>query len=181
MTTALILGGASCIWSDVEAALCLGEFDLAIACNDIGTAWAGELDAWVTLHPENMAGWVERRAARGYPPAKRIVYHEVKTGCPEPDLITPYHWHRHHKSASSGLFCAKVAIELGVTRGVLCGVPLTMTPHFNDRGDWSAASSFHDGLMHAAPHLKDSIRSMSGRTKEVLGMPTPSWLAGSQS
>lgn len=178
MTTALILGGASCVWQDVEAALCLGEFDLVIACNDIGAAWAGDVDAWVTLHPENMAAWQAQRAARGYPPAKMIVYHEAKQGAPEPDLVTPYNWHRHHKSASSGLFCAKVAIEHFKARGVLCGVPLTMTPHFNDKGDWSAASSFHDGLDHAAPHLIGHIRSMSGRTAEVLGTPDPEWLAG---
>lgn len=178
MTTALILGGASCVWQDVEAALRLGEFEAVIACNDVGTAWAGPLDAWVTLHPEHMASWLSQRAARGYPAAKKIVYHEAKQDAPPPDLVTPYNWHRHHKSASSGIFSAKVAIELGVTRGVLCGVPLTMTPHFNDNGEWAAASSFHDGLDHAAPFLKDNIRSMSGRTKEVLGEPTLDWLAG---
>lgn len=181
MLTALILGGASCVWDDVEAALGLGEFELVIGCNDIGTAWAGELDAWVTLHPENMAGWIERREARGYPPTKRIVYYEERSGVPVPDLVTPYYFERSHRSPSSGLFSAKVAIELGVTRGVLCGVPLTMTPHFNNAGDWSGATGFQDGLHHAAPYLKDNIRSMSGRTREVLGMPTPSWLAGSRS
>lgn len=178
MTTALILGGASCIWDDVEAALRLGEFDCVIACNDIGAAWAGDLDAWVTLHPENMGRWIEQRAARGYPPAQRIVYHEAKAGCPRPDLVTTYNWERAHRSPSSGVFSAKVAIEIGVTRGVLCGVPLTVTPHFNDKGDWLGANGFQDGLMHAAPYLKDKIRSMSGRTAEVLGTPDPEWLAG---
>lgn len=178
MSRALILGGAACVWKDVDAALGIGEFDLVIACNDIGAAWAGDLDAWVTLHPENMAAWQAQRAARGYAPARKIVYHEAKADAPAPDLVTPYNWHRHHKSPSSGVFSAKVAIELGATRGVLCGIPLTMTAHFNDAGEWSAASSFHDGLDHAAPFLKDHIRSMSGRTKKVLGEPTPDWLAG---
>jgi hypothetical protein len=177
---ALILGGASCVWNDVDAALSLGEFFAVVACNDIGTAWAGELDAWVTLHPENMEGWIRQRASRGYPPAKRIVYHQWKGGSPKPDLVTAYNWHRSHKSASSGVFAAKVALEIGCERGVLCGVPLTMTAHFNDRGDWSAATSFHDGLMNAEPYLRNKVRSMSGRTKEILGVPTPEWLAGSQ-
>lgn len=178
MTAALILGGADCVWRDVEAALQLGEYEFVVACNDIGTAWAGEIEAWVTLHPENMAAWINQRASRGYPRAKRIVYHDTMAGAPAPDLVSPYNWQRHHRSPSSGVFSAKVAIELGITRGVLCGVPLTMSPHFNNNGEWAAASSFHDGLMHALPFLKDKIRSMSGYTRQVLGEPTPEWLAG---
>jgi hypothetical protein len=178
MGPALVIGGASCVWHDIEAALTLGEFFAVIACNDIGTAWAGDLDAWVTLHPENMQGWTAQRAARGYRPAKKIVYHEAKGGTPPADLITPYNWHRSHKSASSGLFAAKAALELGFDRLVLCGVPLTMTPHFNNTGEWHAASGFHDGLRSAVPFLKDKVRSMSGMTRQELGVPTPEWLAG---
>lgn len=180
MGPALVIGGADSVWDDVESALSIGEFFAVIACNDIGAAWPGELDAWVTLHPENMQGWIERRSARGYPPAKMIVYHEDKDGSPKPDLVTPYNWHRSHKSASSGVFAAKVAIELGHDRNVLCGVPLTPRPHFDTRGDWLAAMDFHDGLIAAEPYLRGKVRSMSGKTREILGAPTPEWLTGSQ-
>jgi len=173
---ALVIGGGREIWGDVEAALKIGEFDAVIACNDIGAAWSGEIEAWVTLHPENMAGNMKLRAERGYPKARKIAYHQETAGAPKPDIISTYNWRRPHKSASSGIFAAKVGIELGF-KCVLCGVPLTMTPHFNLTGEWKHASSFHQGFNDALPHIKDHVRSMSGFTRKILGAPTPEWLA----
>lgn len=176
MKRALILGGAQSIWNDIEAALRIGEFDAAIVCNDIGAAWSGDIECWVTLHPENMAKLIQLREDRGYRPAKKLAYHEAMSGTPIPDIVTPYHWERSHKSASSGIFAAKVAIELGF-KGVLCGVPLTPTPHFNIARGWIYANDFLDGFAQAVPYIKDRIRSMSGHTMKVLGAPTPEWLA----
>lgn len=176
MKRALILGGAKSVWDDIEAALRIGEFDAVIACNDIGAAWSGDVECWVTLHPENMAALMKTRADRGYRPAKKLAYHEAMGGTPKADLITPYHWERSHRSASSGIFAAKVAIELGF-KGVLCGVPLTPTPHFNINRGWIYANDFIIGFDEALPYLKDHIRSMSGHTRKVLGEPTPEWLA----
>jgi hypothetical protein len=50
MTVALVLGGAACVWDDVEAALYLGEFDGVIGANHIGIVWPGVMDGWVSLH-----------------------------------------------------------------------------------------------------------------------------------
>jgi hypothetical protein len=49
---ALVLGGAACVWRDVEAALELGEYDIVVACNDIargggvasGACWRAYVD-----------------------------------------------------------------------------------------------------------------------------------------
>lgn len=177
MKRALVIGGGAEIWRDVEAALKIGEFDAVIACNDIGAAWPGEIEAWVTLHPENMGALMRLRADRRYPAAKKIAYHEDPKGVPKPHIVTPYHWERSHRSASSGIFAAKVGIELGF-KCVLCGVPLTMTPHFNNMGEWKHSSSFHQGFADALPYIKDSVRSMSGHTRKILGAPTESWLNG---
>lgn len=181
MKTALVLGGAVCLWDDIAAAEEIGKYDAVCACNDAGAAWAGDLHIWATLHPELMAGWVAKREFRGRKRADLIAYHRKgQAGEPAPDIVTDYHYLRTDKSASSGLLTAKVAVEQGFDRIVLCGVPLTATGgHFYESGGfWRAASSFQEGFRQMAPHLLGKVRSMSGVTREVLGVPTAEWLAG---
>lgn len=181
--TALVLGGAACVWSDIEAALDLGEYDLVVACNDVGAAWPGELDAWVSLHGEKFDLWTARRDKAGHPPAKSVIGHAVaRDGVLRmPKAITGYAVHRFEgqkEAGSSGHFAMKYAIEdLGVDKAVLCGIPMDPIPHFFDKADWTAWRSHWRGWIEAQPHYKDRARSMSGRTRELLGAPDEEWLS----
>ena len=68
--SALILGGASCVWDDVrELEKLIGHEwpGMVIAANDIGAHWPRRLDHWCSLHPINLADWREERARRGRP------------------------------------------------------------------------------------------------------------------
>lgn len=180
MRTALVLGGAGCLWDDIAAAQEIGSYDAVCACNDAGAAWSGPLHIWATLHPELMAGWSEKRELRGYSPADIYAYHRpAQPGEPRAAIVSPYHYRRTDKSPSSGLFAAKVVVEADFDRIVLCGVPLAPAEaHFFDGSIWKVGNTFMKGFAQMAPYLRDNVRSMSGHTREVLGAPTADWLAG---
>ncbi|MCK9496776.1 MAG: hypothetical protein M0R75_14975, partial [Dehalococcoidia bacterium] len=192
---AIILGGAECVWDDVDALQDLwGDHPwdgLTIAANDIACHWprrrsdwtiidpSFHVDAWCTLHPERLAGWIDLRAANGLPPARQTWAHERE----------PHHtirgWeHVGHQlclrdvSPPSGLFACYVARALGVTEGYLCGVPMTMSPHFHGSAEHEAAAAWPYADVywpawisaHASGDLAH-VRSMSGRTRDLLGGP----------
>lgn len=174
--TALVLGGGNTVWADVEAALDLGEYDGVFACNDIGAAWAGKLDAWVTLHPDKFETWKKARAASGFAPALSHVSYKAH---PSVDAIHDYRFPGVTLSGSSGLFAAKVALDLGFKRLVLCGVPMDAeSAHFNDAKPWDAFSGYRHAWICSRKHIAECVRSMSGWTAEFVGRPSASWLAG---
>lgn len=179
---ALVLGGASSVWADVEAALALGEFEGVVGCNDAGVSWPGVMDAWVSLHASHFRMWQERRRRLGLPPHKALIGHHHERGSPatdiEVDRLSVYRFPDQDRSGSSGLFALKVALEdLGFDRAVLCGIPMTATPHFTDTVPWSAAAEHRKGWQQALPHIKDRARSMGGWTAELLGKPDAAWLS----
>jgi hypothetical protein len=166
VTLALVLGGALTVWDDVEAALALTEADGIVACNDIAADWPGPLDAAATLHPEFWPRWAARRAAKGYPPVPRVFFN----GWAFPG---------QDRSGSSGLFALKVAlVDLGYDRAVLCGVPMDeRARHIANFKPWRGAQTLRAGWVQALPAIADRARSMSGWTADLLGRPTPDWLA----
>lgn len=178
MKTALVIGGAACVWEDVEAALDMFAPDWIAAVNDIGTRWPGAVNWWCSLHPDKMSAWREERERRGFHPALCHVGHEQAEGI---DKVIDYRWPGMTGSGSSGLFAVKVALDHGADRVVLAGVPMQPErAHFFNGSVWSDCGSFLDGWRAALPFIKDKVRSMSGWTQEILGRPTPEWLAESQ-
>ncbi|MGA0604868.1 hypothetical protein ACO2Q0_02620 [Phenylobacterium sp. VNQ135] len=186
MTVALVLGGAACVWSDVEAALDLGEFSAVVACNDVVAAWPGRLDAAVSLHPEKFGTWITQRRRRGYPDPVRVIGHENARANPRlPDCITGFASHQfpgQKGSGSSGHFALKFAlIDLGCDRAVLCGVPMSEDQaHFFDEKAWTAANPHRKGWEQSWSHIRHRARSMSGWTRAELGAPTRQWIEGGE-
>lgn len=171
----LVLGGAACLWDDVERALALAEFDAVVACNEAAASWPGELDALVTLHPSKLSRWLKQRRTDTKAPAPgEIVSFKAGNGITR---VVDYRWAGASTSGSSGLYTAKVALEMGFERAVLCGIPVTQEPHFFDGRPWRDAPKFRSAWKFALPHLRDNVRSMSGWTSELLGVPTAEWLA----
>lgn len=166
---ALVLGGAASVYDDVEAALDLGEFDGVIAAKRIGNHWRGRIDAWVSLHAGQKAGLIARRAKHGLPPIGRLFeFGDV-----------PHLYPGQTNPGASGLFAVKVALdELGYDRVVVCGVPMSPTPHFDVPTAWRAAEGYQTGWRQALPHIADRVRSMSGFTEQLLGRPDAAWIAG---
>lgn len=186
---ALILGGAECVWEDLRALeqLMGRPWDgIVIAANDIGAHWPGRLDHWVTLHPENFVKWITLRRELGHQDGFTTWTPQNKLpklkGIPQPVTHRPV---QNFAAGASGLLACVVALEkLGCVRGVLCGIPMTSTPHFAESKSqvkgrkWSAADAHWKAWKDAKvlAKLAGRVKSLSGRTRDLLGAPDLQWL-----
>lgn len=178
---ALVVGGAACVWDDLDAAADLGEFDAVLAVNDMVAAYAGPVDFAVSLHPEHFAEWCRRRDDQGFTRPGKFIAHKGNTleGRREvfPELETvEYRWPGMSVSGSSGLFAVKVALENGFDRIVLCGVPMDAEAHFFDAAPWEHFDTFRPAWTEQFNRYAPYTRSMSGWTRALLGAPTMEWL-----
>lgn len=153
-----------------------GPVDGVIACNDAGYWWPHELDVFCSLHPEKMMQWLLRRHENGYPAPKMLASYQKHAKGPKLDLVTGYLLPGQHESGSSGLFMAKIAlVDLGFDRAVLCGVPLTRTPHIKNSlsgaGPWHRDDHYRKKWQPVREDYLARIASMSGWTNEFLGGP----------
>lgn len=179
---ALILGGGSCVWDDVrelELSIYGKQWDgLVIAANDIGSWWPRSLDHWVSLHPNKFERWFIQRRLNGFESAG--VYWG-RAGRAEHQTSVTWNEVTHWPGSDSGMLAVQVAQLLGVQRAILCGVPMTTTAHFAESKEpfgpqWYASAGYWGAWTKHAVHLAPWVRSMSGKTAELLGKPTLSWL-----
>jgi hypothetical protein len=124
-----------------------------------------------------MFNWIEARHKAGLPMGAEVWCHK-KLG-PRPGYFyegvdkTTDDW-----AGSSGLFAAKVALEEGFVKIILAGVPLTSDGrHVVRDRPFTAAQAFRQGWQTRFKRIAPYLRSMSGWTQELLGAPTPEWLA----
>ncbi|WP_448043800.1 hypothetical protein [Bradyrhizobium liaoningense] len=172
---AAVLGGATRGLAELETLRTLAPVDAVFAVNDAAAAYHHpDLHSFVTLHPEKLPQWLALRAN-----VDKLHKPDIVAHCEHPLVtqVVDYRWPGMNASGSSGLFAVKVALEK-YDRVVLCGVPMdVMRAHFFDSAPWFDVDSFWDAWHVALPHIKDRVRSMSGRTANLLGMPTKEFLA----
>jgi hypothetical protein len=181
VSVAIVLGGAACVWADVGASeTLLGPewWDLVVAANDIGCVWPRRLDHWCSLHANKLDGWTREREKLGHPDGYVTWAKKGK----KPRGVDRGVAHRYG-GGSSGLLAVSVALEAGAHRIVCCGVPMTRDGYFSESVEHpqgktfsSADSHWRKWRLHSA-ELARHVRSMSGRTRELLGAPDPEWLA----
>lgn len=179
---AMVIGGASCVYDDVAA---LEEMygqpwdGLTIAVNDIGCHWPREIHHWVSLHTSKFRKWTELRRQLDVPQCKYVTW-----GQPVRFLHFPVYTDRVEVpwgGGSSGMFGAQVARMIGCTKVILCGIPMTDTRHFSESREehgnrWARANDYWRAWVRHAALFQGWAKSMSGRTRELLGPPTPDWL-----
>jgi hypothetical protein len=198
---ALCLGGAERVWCDLEALARLAKVDAAphehgkpcvkhgrtrhkiptdwpgpvIAANDIAVHWPHQLDHLVSLHAEKIQRWRRARTKAGYPDGYLVWLTENSKLS---DRLLPF----RHKG-SSGMYAPRVAKEVGATGSVLCGVPLTISQHFRESGEhkigmrWPHAEKYWEVWQACEKELRAwNVKSMSGRTRQLLGAPDREWL-----
>lgn len=169
--TLIALGGAGGLWDELEQALDLCPTADIGAVNEAGKDYRGHLSLWATLHEEKFEKWQRHRKGNSDYLAVTHKGHPM----PRIDRIVPERW-----SGSSGLYLVQVAvIELGYSRVICCGIPMSETPHYFDDKAWSVAHNYRRGWKRASEslELQGRVRSMSGWTRELLGHPTREWLA----
>lgn len=187
---ALVLGGAKCVWDDLRE---LEEIvggpwpGWVVAANDVAThdprklhpdieLWDGTVHAWCSLHPRKFKKWKAERERAGLPPVGSTWSHSYRSLC---DNVL-----RERAAGSSGLFAVCVSRDrLGAEAIVCAGTPMTKMAHFDE----SREHQKDDAWTRAKHHFPrweerkengelDSVRSLSGRTRKLLGAPDAGFL-----
>lgn len=174
MSLAAVLGGATNGLAELVHLRTLAPVNAVYAVNDAAAEYPGDLAAFVTLHPEKLDAWLSiRNRVDNLHKTCEVIAHEAH---PRVTRVVDYRWPGMNASGSSGLFAVKVALE-SFDRVVLCGVPMdAMRAHYNNTLPWFEVDSFWPAWEIALPYIKDRVRSMSGATAQLLGMPTKEFL-----
>jgi len=178
----VIAGGGACVWDDLERLGC--RWDMHRGCvrvpdgdlmcvNSIGMDMPGEVVHWYANGARDLRAWAaarrpEHRQLWEQNLSRRpIHYHSCNAGF---GTCWPVPGH-----GSSGLNACLVGMGLGYERAVLCGIPVDDSPHYHDP-PWRACNFTRespDKYWERAKTkcFKGRVRSMSGRTREMLGEP----------
>lgn len=178
-STALVLGGADTLWDDLARVKAQKiEYEGVVACNQAGAEWPGTLHGWASVHPNffyNGRKWLQARARKGYRPARALFGHKDGGSLPIHNDVRVTPWQipgETDRFGSSGLYAVKIAlIDLKYDSVVLCGIPMTATPHFDRANDWTSVKGFRKTWEQLTPATTSRIKSMSGWTRETFGAP----------
>jgi hypothetical protein len=163
---AVVLGGAVGAFDELSRASQIQPVRYLVAVNDAACHYPGKLDAFVTLHPEKLSGWLGARRTAGLPEPATVIAH---TAAPLVTEVVDYQFPGQTGSGSSGLFAAKIALERTALPVVLCGVPMqSERAHFFCEAPWDQVTQFRDAWVAMKPRLA-RVRSMSGWTASLLG------------
>ena len=167
MSKFLILGGAHCVFEDIEASQELFVPDEIIAINDIGI-YVENIDHWATMHPEKMPVWEEQRKAHNFVKPKMWT---------TPEKVSEYMegYTLINSKGGGGILGVNLAKFLGASKIILAGIPMTTNAHFNNEHNWMEATLYKQFWRDEKSYPK-LVRSMSGWTKELYGLPTEEWL-----
>lgn len=170
---AVVIASAACWKDDVERLL--GAYNTpadVFAVNDALWLYHGEVQHFVTLHPENS----DRYTKLGMRCATPWTGQDRARRYPGIEWQTLGHW----GTGSSTLFAVTVALHLGYDRIVLCGAPMQVMSHAPGASDWDEWPE-REVMIHREgwTYHKDklgAVRSMSGWTAELLGVPDAEFL-----
>lgn len=171
-TVAIVVGGSNDVLAEYVAALKLcaaaGLPWKVFVCNAMIEDFPGVIDNGVTLHPDELMGWLSRRAAAGRAPPVIMWAHRAFANVDQ--------WTRDWLG-SVGLFAIKVAREEQYRKIICCGVPMDPdAQHFKRKRKWVNAHGFRRAWHAHAQELGPFVRSMSGWTRDTFGAPTVEWL-----
>jgi len=161
----IILGSAPCLMDDLDAMpwICLYDY-MAIGLDAVDRYPAG-LKYVATFHPAEITDIRKRREVYGGNTDYKVISHEPQNT----DIVIEDWW---KPSGSSALLGVQAAIRLGYDRIILCGCPL----QGKDRHGGDYHTMFSKGWNDRIKEIKDHVRSMSGWTRELLGVPTEEWI-----
>lgn len=169
---AFVMGGANTLHADHVAAESLCSPDVMIFTNHAGRDWPGQVEHYVTLHPELMQDWLDARYFMSYPYPNNLWTSNKK------NLPQGLKWnHVESWGGSSGLLAVTVALHLGYDKIILCGVPLDrQMRHYDSDELWQEAHKYRAGWVKYLPDMQGKVKSFSGWTSRLLGTPTRDWL-----
>lgn len=172
----LVCGGGRTVWEDMEPFLpqIRGEGMDIMAVNDVGCHIPFPIRHWYSNDAEHMPYWMGIRKMR-YRLARRFMKHTFRHKKDQGCIVWP--WPGHGTSSLNAVY---TALALGYQEIVLCGVPLDDRGHYFDppwvSTNFTAQVREKDGELKywsnaARDVFEDKVRSMSGRTRTLLGAP----------
>ena len=168
-----VLGGGRTVWQDYDRAVSFG-IDKFIVTNDIGSHFHGVIEHWVTLHPLYMKGWRYYRDKHTYGAGTPYRTHSVKH-----EAGIDHVWNTKAVSMS-GTFAVWVALALGYSKVLLCGVPMDDSGHYFDHPRYITSNDNRTQRVEwenaKANWFQDRVRSFSGNTALWVGEPSMEWL-----
>jgi hypothetical protein len=177
--TCVILASGLSIFSDLEDVSWLlkdKKFDV-MAVNLSFLAWDGELEHLVSLHSEKLHHF--HQLAKGLP-VDRVQH--IHTHC-DRQCDAEQVWAIVDTNGTSSLYAIKIAILLGYSKIICCGMDLDGKYRFYDNPYAKIPNNFScEGIMYSwrewaqNEHFKEKVRAISGKTKELFGVVTPEWL-----
>lgn len=184
---ALIVGRSAAAMEDYAAALTFGPYDEVLVVGKMLVAFPHEADHAVSFHSDLFAKWARTRRERGYPPVgcywgATYKGKDMYLGHPAPGPLRRV----AQVGGSSGFMAVQVAVdELRCERVVLAGVPMdaaashmpfTLCSSETSGAPWAEADHYWETWVERMDWLRGYVRSVSGRTRDVLGAPTQEWL-----
>lgn len=169
MVRVLVVGGASCVWDDLER-VPDGWATEVICVNDVGAYYDGEFRHWASLHPDKFPGWWAVRQTLDKPKNRPTFWGRTVPAGVDPGPVDAVvdHW----GGSSAGLAVRIALQELGADEVVMAGCPQTHTPHFHTPRAWQHWDVYWRDWERLAKEGKlVNVRSLSGRTRELLGRP----------
>lgn len=175
MTVALVMGGAKCVYDDIDNAIKMFKPDVFVAVKDIGIEYPS-VDHWVTYHPERISEELKSRRSLGWPDPTYVWTYQTAPGV----LHFPLPIQRIDlRGGSSGLLGTLVGLRYA-DKVVLAGIPMDPDmPHYHRRKNgkpWREALMYHKQWLERQTTFDGRVKSMSGWTKKQFGAPTLDWL-----
>ena len=175
MKNAIILGSGQYLFGDYDKAKTIMPDHDLIAVNMSGICFPNIVHL-VSLHCERVPAFL---AVALQDNGRHITTHSQESNQTIPEIEC--RWNFGTAGGSSSLFAVRVALRLGYKRVILCGVPLDKNRRFYD--GYGRKSEICDRATEiswqmAKAELGDKVRSMSGKTRDILGEPTKEWVDG---
>ena len=173
----IVMGGAKCVWDDLnEASKIISlPFDLA-AVNDIGVYYSNRINHWLSLE-RKISEWYEQRNNNHYDMRLlvHVYYHDKLI---DHKRHINYFWKMNESPIMSGIFAPIALKSLGYSKIILAGIPSDEQPRFFDPPNkkYHASKASKSNWLNFQDYFGDSLRSMSGYTRELFEEPTREWL-----
>jgi hypothetical protein len=187
-STLLVVGSAPCLFEDVARARGLYPDAEVMLINEAAGA-IEDADHVLAGHTEKAEMFVAYRRQK-FPNCRPFRVHAVVHSSTSPkDAPSVTDWWPQHVStgASSAGKAARIGLEMGFTRIVLCGCPMNGGGYFNGdetnlfdhrctrigtQPDHRSSGNYRRRMQKLAEsEFKGRVFSMSGFTKQVLGSP----------
>lgn len=175
----LVVAGARCVWNDIRPFYADyggkfgGKFDV-ICVNDVGMHFPGPVKHLYSNNHIYLPLWKAARRDQfvsTYGPIQ-LTHSQIQGG----DVTWPW-----PGSGTSSLSAVYTALALGYDQIILCGIPLDDSGHYFDMPEKKSSFTREvppkgDGRLKYWADARDrvftdKVRSMSGRTRDLLGAP----------